>query len=567
LGEWTHITISINDKDIKIYINGKLDSQYSETIDIGDWSGNWVVGQRGNSTYWYNGLIDEVKIYNTALTPEEVLLDYNQGMTATLSGSPSTTGNVWGGSASSEYCIPGDTSTCNPPVGEWLFDENQGSIAKDTSGNGNDGTLVNSPSWSKGKEGAALSFDGVNQYVDAGNIGDISNSFSVSMYINPASFSSTSFPLNYQSGSDASSLTLRLQISTSGIISLGSYIPSIGSIVSANSSTTLQTGNWYKIDGTFDGTTLRIYIDGILETEVDSGGTPIYSINNKIGIGTRFIPGPNLHFPGLIDQVRIYDYARTPAQIMWDYNRGSPIGHWRFDECQGTTAHDVSGNNNHGTININGNGTQTSAGTCTSRNIAHAWYNGRNGKFESSLSFDGTDDWAKVDSQQLLDVHNSGEVTYSLWYYFTGNNVLLHRGSSSSDGVWTGCQYEPLIKTDAINLSGCSNSGLVTTFTSASGWNNLIIVFSEILDSAKVYLNSELIADTTITSIKSASDSSSLIFNAQPVATKITLGAMLNLGNPYAFFSGPIDDVRIYNYALTEAQIKLLYNDNSAVRF
>ena len=56
-------------------------------------------------------------------------------------------------------CIPGDTSTCDPPVGQWNFDEKSGTTAYDTSGNGNDGTLTNGPSWARGKFGSALSFD------------------------------------------------------------------------------------------------------------------------------------------------------------------------------------------------------------------------------------------------------------------------------------------------------------------------------------------------------------------------------------------------------------------------
>jgi prepilin-type N-terminal cleavage/methylation domain-containing protein len=50
-------------------------------------------------------------------------------------------------------------------VGYWPFDEGSGTIAKDYSGNGNDGTLVNGPTWVDGKVGKALSFDGVDDYV------------------------------------------------------------------------------------------------------------------------------------------------------------------------------------------------------------------------------------------------------------------------------------------------------------------------------------------------------------------------------------------------------------------
>ena len=60
-------------------------------------------------------------------------------------------------------------SAARNPVGIWLFDENSGSVAMDSSGNGNDGTLVEGPQWVDGKSGSALEVDGDAAYVDFGN--------------------------------------------------------------------------------------------------------------------------------------------------------------------------------------------------------------------------------------------------------------------------------------------------------------------------------------------------------------------------------------------------------------
>ena len=51
--------------------------------------------------------------------------------------------------------------------------------------------------------------------------------------------------------------------------------------------------------------------------------------------------GTSYWYSGAIDNVKIYNYARSPAQIAWDYNRGAPVAHWRLDECQGNVAHDA----------------------------------------------------------------------------------------------------------------------------------------------------------------------------------------------------------------------------------
>lgn len=54
-------------------------------------------------------------------------------------------------------------------AGMWLFDEDGGDVAEDSSGNGNDGQLVNNPEWDDGKFGSGLAFGGLGAYVNAGN--------------------------------------------------------------------------------------------------------------------------------------------------------------------------------------------------------------------------------------------------------------------------------------------------------------------------------------------------------------------------------------------------------------
>ena len=54
-------------------------------------------------------------------------------------------------------------------IGIWLFDEGTGNIAKDTSGKGNHGKLMDNPKWVEGKFNTALEFDGNDDWVDCGN--------------------------------------------------------------------------------------------------------------------------------------------------------------------------------------------------------------------------------------------------------------------------------------------------------------------------------------------------------------------------------------------------------------
>ena len=77
IGVWSMVTVSINNLDIKIYVNGVLTNSYTETISIGSWVGLWRIGQRYNNTFWYLGEMAIVKTYSRELSSSEVLQNYN----------------------------------------------------------------------------------------------------------------------------------------------------------------------------------------------------------------------------------------------------------------------------------------------------------------------------------------------------------------------------------------------------------------------------------------------------------------------------------------------------------
>ena len=86
---------------------------------------------------------------------------------------------------------PTSTPTVNGSglVAYWKFDDGNGTTACDSSGNGNSGTLINGPLWTTGRVGKALYFDGVddNVNVPASNSLNLTNSFTLSAWVNPAS--------------------------------------------------------------------------------------------------------------------------------------------------------------------------------------------------------------------------------------------------------------------------------------------------------------------------------------------------------------------------------------------
>lgn len=158
------------------------------------------------------------------------------------------------------------------------------------------------------------------------------------------------------------------------------------------STTLANTTNWYYVSGVYDGSYERLYINGIQEgtPKARTGNTYSYTPPQPLYINSNNSSGD---FPGIIDEVRISNKARSAAWIKADYNSQNntlltfnkeetgtgPVVWYKFDEGQGTTAYDSS--NNSGTRY---NGTISGA----------AWTD--LGKYEKALIFDGTNDVVTV---------------------------------------------------------------------------------------------------------------------------------------------------------------------------
>ena len=122
---------------------------------------------------------------------------------------------------------------------------------------------------------------------------------------------------------------------------------------------TLVLDAWQHVAATYDGATMRLYVDG---EEVASGAVP-FSIADAtaalwIGNSER---NPARTFPGAIDEVRIWNRARSAAaiQMTMDEELGDPytasadsglVGYWRFDEGSGQIVVDETLAANHGTL-------------------------------------------------------------------------------------------------------------------------------------------------------------------------------------------------------------------------
>jgi hypothetical protein len=117
----------------------------------------------------------------------------------------------------------------------------------------------------------------------------------------------------------------------------------------------LSNGVWQHTAVTFDNGTLRLYVNGALEATVTGAVTPMNS-DRPVSFGREGPPFGGWRYDGLIDEVRIWNVARTEAEIAaamnerLDGDKAGLVGYWPFDEGSGDVAADATGSGHDGQL-------------------------------------------------------------------------------------------------------------------------------------------------------------------------------------------------------------------------
>lgn len=261
-GNWHHV-IGIKDGSSgRLYYDGSLAfstssavaTQYhpSQPLRIG-WS-------KDTGTPHINGTIDEVRIYNRALAQQETIDDMN-----------------------SPYPIA-------RTVASYSFEKTENSKSLDTH------NIV------KGRYGAAMSFDGVDDYVNVSNAASITPlTMTISLWSKTAS-AANAFPIEKRN-SDGSNGWM-MQKPASGTISFQVF--GINGERSVDGTRFIADNNWHHITGTYNGTS-QLYIDGSAEGASAGGGGDLSHATDALTIGAN--NGAAAFFNGTVDEVRVLNIA------------------------------------------------------------------------------------------------------------------------------------------------------------------------------------------------------------------------------------------------------------------
>jgi hypothetical protein len=384
---WMHVAVTYNGSSIKIYIDGveNASKSFPSPPPIGINELNLTIGAEDNGFRGLLGAMDDVRIYNTALSASQIsqlaAVDsgpvlasvpvlsspsnqstgasltqaiswaasngansyqaqvstssafsttiFNQssitGTSASLSGLANNTTYYWrvraanaaGNSAWSSVwsftTVPG--SSGNPLVAHWQMNEGSGTTLVDASGYGNNGSTVKSPTWVTGVSGLALSLNGRSQYATVNHSAslNITQAITLAAWIRP---NTTGTQYIIKKAVIGTVDGYELSLANNGLVFFRVNQASSSDTYRLNSVTPYPTNGttWMHIAATFDGSVMRIYINGELNnSRVFNPQTSVNTNTLVLGIGAQ--SDGKSRFSGSIDEARVYNTALSASEV------------------------------------------------------------------------------------------------------------------------------------------------------------------------------------------------------------------------------------------------------------
>jgi RHS repeat-associated protein len=415
---------------------------------------------------------------------------------------------------------------------------------EDQSGRGNHGT-ISGPIAVPGKVGVARAFDGVDDVVTMPASSSLNTaSFTAALWLNRNSFTTSqglmgkaSFPNSW-----------RIWTRTDGKIEADAKSDAIGNLVSQ---TTVVAGRWYHLALTFDGTTARLYVNGIQEAQAatgDWGG----AYNVAVWVGDTDSTSP---FSGTIDEVRMFNtalnattigslftnaYGRlSSSSIVYD-DVGNAVTsyepttvprliHYDLESVLNGKIEDLGGRGNH----ASNNGAAASQANC---------------KFGGCYYFDGGDWMETADATS----QRPGRISVAAWFRaddLNANHVILAKKEKSSPStlgfaLWTGVDGK--VYFSVYDSARGEHRASSTNAISAATYYHVVGISNG--STVSLYLNGAL-----------QSPSASFLGDVAYTPDPLTIGVQYNLGLKDGYFKGYIDEVQVFDRGLTAAEVAALY--------
>jgi Concanavalin A-like lectin/glucanases superfamily len=415
-----------------------------------------------------------------------------------------------------------------------------GSAWNDISGNNNNVTLQNSPTFSS-SDGGSIVFNGASQY---GTGTDLDLDYiTIQVWVKSTGFGNNGYVVNknYNGATVPYSLSLgNTQFGTTNGMAFHSP-PWYASLVNTN---IMNSNTWYNITGTFDGTTLKYYVNGVL----NSSSTPAVNIlpknDNPFTIGAYL--NDSAYFIGNMSSVLMYNRALTDTEIVQNYNAfASRFGYTPLPILNGLVMNLDAGN----PASYSGTGSTWYDLTANGNNatlINSPTYSSSN---NGILTFNGSNQYADLGNPASLN--NLSVFTVSSWLQLNSLSVNAAQSiyGQGFDNVNEALAFR-FLSGPSFNIgtynSSTGNRGTTSGATFSTGtWYNLVGQYTG--TAWTLYINGSLSSSTTSAGINSTT-------------APISIAGGYFSGTYARFLNGNISNVLVYNTALTSGQILQNYN-------
>ena len=302
VGSWSFVTLVRTPSTVSFYLNGAYDG--GGATSPRSLVGTFCIGSRQGDTHQFDGSIDEVRIYDRALSPAEVhdlYADLNEGL-----------------------------------IAHWPLNEGQGSLTEDVAGD-HDGTVHGGAMWVSGVEGYALEFDGTDDYVEVADHDSLSFGngsgdfpFTLSAWINRVAPSSFNVIASKYRGGYPRRQEYALVLRDDDTVRITAFDTTDDYRLSLKSDVAVGAG-WHHVVATYDGSAsangLTLYIDGAESPATIELDDPRYvamhNTTEPFRVGAQVVGDGTLRFfQGVVDDVRVYDRVLSPAEVGELYGGG-----------------------------------------------------------------------------------------------------------------------------------------------------------------------------------------------------------------------------------------------------
>jgi len=557
-GKWHHIVGERSGATIYLFVDGVSAATpvaaSTETITTASPQliGAYWNGAGAPSVWFFPGTIDDVRIHNRALSAAEILQLFKQGQVK-LAASPSN----YSSGLNSDL------------VGYWTFDgkdTNWGSnTTNDLSIQGKTARMTNmstTTSSAIGRVGQALKFDGTTNYVSIPSSpysGLAEGSVALWFYANDQNRGTLFSVSNATSNLSVSSI--EYSGNTAGDITFYVFPDDVSTPLNGYVNTNFSANAWHHVVITVDSSGNKTYVDGVQRTVTylassgDSTTQKFFSsvlLANTVRIGDRRVTSTDsLYFKGSEDDVRVYSRALSAAEITRLFRQGqaklaaSPsnyssglnsglVGYWTLDgqttNWGKNQTYDLSGRD--------GIGTMTNMST-TSAPVA--------GKIGQAMSFNGGGSVGVYVTVPDASVLRPGTGDFALSVWFKSNGYVSHAGSSynvlaGKGPIATGNEYA--ISFTVSNTITVWSGG--TTVAGSDLPHNIWHMATWVRRSGVSELWMDGAFVNSIASTQNLNSTSPFIIGGD--STDATRN-----------FNGSADDVRVYNRALSTAEIAELF--------